>query len=93
MVNEHEIAAADQAVMKKVSGPVLAYAQLMKTDHAKNLVATTRLGGAASTAPAVTGLHDQGEADLKALAAVPDGGRTRRPTSMRWCEATPKRWR
>ena len=73
VVDEHEIAAADQALMKNVSGPVLAYAQLMKTDHATNLAATTRLGGAASTASAVTGLHDQGEADLEALAAVPDG--------------------
>jgi putative membrane protein len=73
VMDEHEIAAADQALMKKVSGPVLAYAQMMKDDHAKNLAATTRLGGAASTASAVSGLHDQGEADLEALAAVQDG--------------------
>jgi putative membrane protein len=72
-VNEHEIAAADQALMKKASGPVLAYAQLMKTDHTKNLTDTTRLGGAASTAPAVTELRNKGEADLNALAAAQDG--------------------
>lgn len=67
-VNEHEIAAADQALVKKVTGPVLAYAQMMKTDHGKNLADTTRLGGAASTAPAVTELRNKGESELKALA-------------------------
>lgn len=66
--NEHEIAAADQALTKQVTGPVLAYAQMMKTDHEKNLADSTRLGGAASTAAAVTALRSKGEADLKALA-------------------------
>lgn len=68
VVNEHEIAAADQAQTKQVTGPVLAYVQMMKADHGKNLADTTRLGGAASTAPAVTSLRSKGEADLKALA-------------------------
>ncbi len=65
-VNEHEIAAADQA-MQNVTGKVHEYAQLMEGPTRQNLVATTRLGGAASTAPAVTRLHDQGEDDLAAL--------------------------
>lgn len=68
-VDEHEIAAADQALMKQVTDPVLAYAQMMKTEHGKNLTDSTRLGGAASTAPAVTDLRKKGEADLKVLAA------------------------
>lgn len=68
-VNEHEIAAADQALMKQVTGPVRAYAETMKTHHGRNLTDGTRLGAAASTAPAVTELRNEGEAELKALAA------------------------
>ena len=67
-VNEHEIAAADQAQTKQVTGPVLAFAQMMKSDHEKNLADTTRLGGAESTAPAIATLRSKGEAELKTLA-------------------------
>jgi putative membrane protein len=65
--DEHEIAAADQALGKNVTGAVRDFAQMMKTDHGKNLTDTTKLGAANSTAPAVTALKDKGEADLKAL--------------------------
>lgn len=68
-VNEHEIAAADQALTKDVAGPVRAYAQTMKAEHARNLADTTRLGAAASTSPAVASLRSQGENDLRTLAA------------------------
>lgn len=68
-VNEHEIAAADQALGKNVTGAVRDFAQMMKTDHGKNLADTTRLGGAASTAPAVKTLKDKGESDLRTLDA------------------------
>lgn len=68
-VNEHEIAAADQALGKNVTGAVRDFAEMMKTDHGKNLADTTRLGGAASTAPAVDALEKKGEADLRALDA------------------------
>ena len=67
-VDEHEIAAADQALGKNVTGPVLNFAQMMKTEHGKNLTETTRLGGAVSTAPAVDALKKQGEASLRTLA-------------------------
>jgi putative membrane protein len=68
-VDEHEIAAADQALGKNVTGAVRDFAQMMKTDHGKNLTDTTKLGGAASTAPAVKTLKDKGDADLRALDA------------------------
>lgn len=67
--DEHEIAAADQALAKSVTGKVRDYAQMMKTDHGKNLTDTTRLGAATSTAAAVTALKQKGEADLRALDA------------------------
>jgi putative membrane protein len=68
-VNEHEIAAADQALGKNVTGAVRDFAQMMKTDHGKNLADTTKLGGAASTSPGVKTLKDKGDADLRTLDA------------------------
>lgn len=68
-VNEHEIAVADQALGKNVTGAVRDFAQMMKTDHSKNLADTTRLGGAASTSPAVDALKRKGESDERALDA------------------------
>jgi predicted outer membrane protein len=68
-VDEHEIAAADQAMGKNVTGKVRDFAQMMKTDHGKNLADTTKLGGAMSTAPAVDALKKKGENDLHALGA------------------------
>ncbi|KQY49355.1 DUF4142 domain-containing protein [Lysobacter sp. Root494] len=68
-VNEHEIAAADQALGKNVTGAVRDFAQMMKTDHSKNLADTTKLGGAASTSPGVKALKDKGDADLRMLDA------------------------
>lgn len=68
-VDEHELAAADQAIGKQVTGKVRDYADMMKIDHARNLADTTRLGAANSTAPAVQALKDKGEADLRALGA------------------------
>jgi putative membrane protein len=68
-VNEHEIAAADQALGKNVTGAVRDFAQMMKTDHGKNLADTTKLGGAASTSPGVKMLKDKGDADLRTLDA------------------------
>lgn len=68
-VNEHEIAAADQALGKNVTGAVRDFAQMMKTDHSKNLADTTRLGGATSTSPAVDALKKKGESDERALDA------------------------
>ena len=66
-VNEHEIAAADQAIRKNVTGKVREFAELMRKDHTKNLEDTTKLGAAASTAPAVTQMKTKGEEDLRTL--------------------------
>ena len=66
-IDEHEIAAADQAMSKKVTGAVRDYAQMMKTDHSKNLADTTKLGAANSTSPAVTAMKDKGQAELREL--------------------------
>ena len=65
-LNEHEIAAAQQAKSKKVSGPVLAYAEMMEKQHGDNLAKTKTLGSLAST-PEVQAMKDKGKADLDAL--------------------------
>lgn len=65
-VNEHEIAAAQQAESKKVSAPVLAYAQMMIKQHGENLAQTKALGTLAST-PEVQAMKDKGKSDLDAL--------------------------
>lgn len=66
--NEHEVAAADQAIAKKVTGDVLAFANMMKTDHGKNLAETTALGGTSEGAK-IAELRSKGEAELAALDA------------------------
>jgi putative membrane protein len=66
--NEHEIAAADQAIAKKVTGPVLAFAQMMKTDHGRNLEETRKLG-AATEGAAVQDMRTQADAEMTALGA------------------------
>lgn len=68
-INEHEIAAADQAIRKNVTGPVREFADMMRIDHTRNLADTTRLGAAASTSPAVTAQREKGEAELRTLDA------------------------
>jgi predicted outer membrane protein len=65
-VNEHEIAAGQQAESKKVSPPVLAYAQMMIKQHGENLAQTKALGTLAST-PEVQAMKDKGKSDLDAL--------------------------
>jgi predicted outer membrane protein len=65
-VNEHEIAAGQQAESKKVSAPVLAYAQMMIKQHGENLTQTKALGTLAST-PEVQAMKDKGKSDLDAL--------------------------
>ena len=55
-VNDHEIKAAEMAKSKKVTGPVLEYANLMQAEHSKNMTQTTALmqtaGGANADANA-----------------------------------------
>lgn len=68
-INEHEIAAADQAVRKNVTGDVRQFAEMMRTEHTKNLEETTKLGGAASTHAAVTAQKQKSEAELRTLDA------------------------
>lgn len=65
-LNEHEIAAAQQAQSKNVSVPVLAYAKMMEQQHGDNLAKTKTLGSLAST-PEVQAMKDKGKADLDAL--------------------------
>jgi predicted outer membrane protein len=65
-VNEHEIAAAQQAESKKVSAPVLAYAQMMEKQHGDNLAKTKSLGSLAAT-PEVQAMKEKGKSDLEAL--------------------------
>ena len=65
-VNEHEIAAARQAREKKVSAPVLAYAQMMETEHGANQAKTQSLGTLAST-DEVKAMKEQGTTELATL--------------------------
>ena len=66
--DEHEIGVADQAIAKKVTGDVLDFANMMKTDHGKNLAETTALGGSREGAK-IAELKAKGEADKAALDA------------------------
>ena len=68
-INEHEIAAAEQARSKGVDGEVLAYADLMHSEHSKNLTQTRALDPAAEeNSPRVTQQKEKGKAELDALA-------------------------
>jgi predicted outer membrane protein len=65
-VNEHEIAAAKQAKEKKVSEPVMEFAQMMETQHSENQEKTESLGTPAST-PEVQAMVDKGQKELDEL--------------------------
>ena len=65
-VNEHEIQAAQQAVSKQVSAPVLDYARMMEKEHGDNLAKTKTLGTLATT-PEVQGMQEKGKNDLAEL--------------------------
>lgn len=65
-VNEHEIQAAQQAVSKQVSAPVLEYARMMEKEHGDNLAKTKTLGALAST-PEVQAMQEKGKNDLAEL--------------------------
>lgn len=65
-VNEHEIAAAKQAMEKKVSAPVLQFAEMMDKQHSENQAKTKSLGTLAST-PEVQAMVDKGKSELEEL--------------------------
>lgn len=73
VVNEHEIAAAEQARAKKVDGKVLDYANMMHKEHTTNLEQTRALEGKAGSI-ATTGLaamqRAKGEAERTRLGAL-----------------------
>jgi predicted outer membrane protein len=74
LVNDHEVKAAEQAMSKKVTGDVAAYADMMKTEHGKNMDATKSLldknGGAPADTAAMTDMKSKGEAEMQQLAAL-----------------------
>ncbi len=63
VVDDNEIKAAQQAIAKKVSTPVMDYARMMEKEHTDNLVATKALGAQADT-PEVQALKERGASDL-----------------------------
>ncbi|GAB6195883.1 DUF4142 domain-containing protein [Lysobacter xanthus] len=73
-VNEHEVKAAEQAKSKKVTGDVLAYANMMQTEHSKNMTMTTSLleknGPAPGDSPTLSDMKAKGEAEMQQLAAL-----------------------
>lgn len=71
VVNEHEIAAADQAAAKNVSAPVKNYADMMRTEHTRNMEQARTVAGTAGvqagTGPEVTALRTRAEATRNQL--------------------------
>ena len=65
-VDKHEIAAAEQAKGKKVTGEVADYATMLHREHSKNLEAG-RMLGASETSPEATAMEEKGKAELSAL--------------------------
>lgn len=74
VINEHEVKTAEQAKSKKVTGDVLAYANMMQTEHGKNMADTKALldknGGAPADTPAITEMKSKGEAEMQQLASL-----------------------
>lgn len=72
-VNQHEIAAAEQARDKQVGGKVMEFADMMLAEHSSNLEATRQLANEAAGAaesPRVVSLRASGEADLNRLSEL-----------------------
>ncbi len=78
VLNQNEIAAANEATKKNVKGDVKSYADLMNTDHSKNLNDTLALGKQLNQEPKNTPLVDslkkQGEDELAVLAPLDSTG-------------------
>lgn len=72
-VDSHEVAAAEQARAKQVTGAVLEYANLLHREHATNLEAgkalAAELGARTASSPAADALREKGRAELAALDA------------------------
>src|SRR5690606_16878822 len=70
-VDEHEVAAAQQAKSKDVDGAELEYANMMEAAHSQNLAATRALMIADAAEPAaVADLKAKGQAELDRLGAL-----------------------
>lgn len=67
-VNQHEIAAGEQAKSKKVSAPVMDYADMMIKEHGDNQAKTESLGTLADNAD-VRAQKEKGKSELDMLAA------------------------
>jgi putative membrane protein len=65
-VDKHEIAAAEQAKSKKVTGDVADFANMLHSEHSRNLEAGQKLG-VAQTSAEVTSMEEKGRADLAML--------------------------
>lgn len=72
-VDEHEIAAAQQAKRKEVKGAVLEYANLLEREHSANLQAGKALSTGTNAIPAATSsmeadtMREKGRTELSAL--------------------------
>lgn len=73
-VNRHEVAMAEQARDKGVEGDVLAYAEMLDTEHSAAIEADIALAQTISLSPldteAVQALEQKGEADMERLAQL-----------------------
>lgn len=73
-INEHEIAAAEQAREKNVTGDVLAYADMMRTTHTQNLQSTRGMAESTGITPSDTQMvqsqRDKGRSELERMAEM-----------------------
>lgn len=69
-INEHEIAAAEQARSKGVSGAVLEYADLMIEQHTENLAQTQAMVDGLVPSAEIDAMKAKGAAELATLAAL-----------------------
>jgi len=65
-VDKHEVAAAEQAKSKKVTGEVADYAKMLHREHSKNLEAGKKLNPNEGS-PEVTAMEEKGRSELSTL--------------------------
>ncbi|TBR12959.1 MAG: DUF4142 domain-containing protein [Lysobacter sp.] len=73
-INDHEVKAAEQAKSKRVTGDVLAYANMMAAEHGKNMADTKAMldksGPAPADTPRMAEMTAKSEAALAQLGAL-----------------------
>ncbi|MDQ3288486.1 MAG: DUF4142 domain-containing protein [Pseudomonadota bacterium] len=73
-VNEHDIAAAEQAIEENVTGEVREFAEMLRTDHTRNLEQTRQLANSPGMQVAdtqmVESMREKGQKELERLSQM-----------------------